>query len=335
MSYQQIIKDINSGKWANLYLLHGEESFFIDEIDKIIEEKCIDPGLKSFNETIIYGTKELDINTIIDTCNRDQMMSDRQVVLVREAQEVKDIDKLQAYCNKPAQTTILVLAYKYSKLDGRLQLTKTLNKNGVVFLSEAIKDYALSKWIAEFLHSKGLKASPDISVILAEYLGNNLEKINNEVEKLKLNLKPDEPITKGLIEKYIGISKEYSVFELQKSIGERNIRQAQKIAINMGQNIKKNPLILIISSLASYFYKIYRLHGAKLGTETEQLKAIGISSAFILREYKSVLSKYSLVQVENALFLLSEYDQRSKGLFNVSMSEEELLTELVLKLLRA
>ncbi|HMG15710.1 MAG TPA: DNA polymerase III subunit delta [Saprospiraceae bacterium] len=334
MSFQAIIKDIQNRKFKPIYLLHGEEPFFIDEIANALEAYVLSEEEKSFNFSILYG-KDTDIRTITDTAMRYPMMADKQLVMVREAQELKNISELQNYAERPVESTVLVLCHKYKKLDGRLKLSSNIAKSGVVFESKSLYDNQIPEWIATYLQHQKINASNDICRLLAENLGNDLTKITNELEKLTLNLEMGSNVTKDDIDKYIGISKEYNVYELQKALAEKDGLKTIKIAMNMAANLKKNPLIVTISSLSSYFSKVYLLHFAKSSSDQEQLKVLKLGSPFFLKEYKLAAARYSLAQCESIISIIKEFDLKSKGLENVNTTHEELLKELCARILKA
>ncbi len=334
MSFQAIIKDIQNRKFKPIYLLHGEEPFFIDEIANALEAYVLSEEEKSFNFSILYG-KDTDINTITDTAMRYPMMADKQLVIVREAQELKNIGDLQRYAEHPVESTILVLCHKYKKVDGRIKLSTNIAKTGVVFESKSLYDNQIPEWIATYLQHHKLNASNDVCRLLAENLGNDLSKITNELEKLTLNLEPGSNVTKDNIDKYIGISKEYNVYELQKALSEKDGLKSIKIAMNMASNLKKNPLIVTISSLGSYFTKVYLLHFAKGMSDQEQLKILKLGSPFFLKEYKAAAARYSLAQCETIINTIKDFDLKSKGLENVNTTHEELLKELCARILKA
>lgn len=334
MSFQAIIKDIQNRKFKPIYLLHGEEPFFIDEISNALEAYVLSEEEKSFNFSILYG-KDTDVRTITDTAMRYPMMAEKQLVIVREAQELKNIGDLQKYAENPVETTILVLCHKYKKVDGRIKLSTNIARTGVVFESKSLYDNQIPEWIATYLQHHKLNASSDVCRLLAENLGNDLSKITNELEKLTLNLEQGSNVTKENIDKYIGISKEYNVYELQKALSDKDGLRTVKIAMNMASNLKKNPLIVTISSLASYFSKVYLLHFAKGQSDQEQLKLLKLGSPFFLKEYKAAASRYSLVQCESIIHIIKDFDLKSKGLENVNTSYEELLKELCVRILKA
>lgn len=331
MSYQSIIQDVKNGKLSPVYLLHGEEAFFIDQIEAAIEQNVLSESEKAFDQTICYG-KDIDVRTLIDLVSKYPMMSSRQVVIVREAQELKKIEELAAYVKAPMKSTILVLSHKYKKVDGRTQFAKTAASNGVVFESKPVPDYQISEWIGNCLKEHKISTTPDVQAVLAETLGNDLSKITNEIEKIKLNLPEGTKLDRNLIDKYIGISKDFSVFELNRFIGERNTVKLMKTVMHFNANAKKNPITVTIANLFSYFNKIYMLHQLRSASETEQAKALKLGTAFFLKEYRAAAAKYSPKQCEQVISLLREYDLKSKGAGNVNATHEDLLKEMCVRI---
>ncbi len=332
MTHQTIIQDIKKGKHSPVYLLQGEEPFFIDQIDEAIEQNVLTEAEKAFNLTISYG-KETDVRTVIDLASKYPMMSEKQVVIIREAQELKKIEELASYLKSPVKSTILVLCHKYKKIDGRTQFAKLCATNGVVFESKCVPDYQIGEWIGNCLRDHNIATTPEVQTLLAETLGNDLTKINNEIEKIKLNLPAGEKLDRNLIEKYIGISKDYTVFELNRFIGERNAVKMMKTVQYFKANSNKNPITVTISNLYTYFNKIYTLHHSRQASDAEQVKILKLNNSFFLKEYKLAASKYSPNQCERVIHILKEFDLRSKGVDNYSTTPEELLKEMCARII--
>ncbi len=244
VSYEEIMSDLKNRIFKPVYFLAGEEPYYIDLISGYIEEKVLPEAEKSFNQMILYGD-DTNIPSIIDLARRFPMMSNHQVIIIKEAQTLKKIEDLVIYLEKPLNSTILVICYKYKTLDKRTKLFKVLETHGVYFESARVRDYLIPGWIERYLMLKGIKTDPNASAMLTEYLGTDLHKIVNELDKLIITLPEGKPmITTGLIEKNIGISKDYNNFELQKAIGEKNIRKSNMIVHYFANNPKDNPLTL-------------------------------------------------------------------------------------------
>ena len=337
MAHRQIIRDIRAGKFSSMYVLHGEESFFIEEIYKEIISNLVDEASKDFNETILYG-RDTDLSDILAAARRFPMMSDRQLVLVKEAQELKcwkrkdELEKLAAYAESPVSSTVLVFCYMNKKIDGRSKAVKTLSKNGILFLSDKIRDYKLPQWISEYITSVKLSIDSQSSTLLAEYLGNDLSKVVNEITKLKISLPEGSTITSEIIEKHIGISKDYNVFELQHALGTKNIDKASRIVNHFEANPKNNPLAMVIPVLSAYFSRLFIYHGLKDKSQSSAARAMSCSP-YAVKDYASAARVFSAAKVARIFGYLRDADRKSKGQGNATISDGMLLRETVFKIL--
>ena len=337
MAHRQIIRNVRSGKFAPIYVLHGEESFFIEEISKALLECTVDEASKDFNETVLYG-RDTDLNEILASARRFPMMAERQLVLVKEAQDLKcwkrkdELEKLAAYAESPVSSTVLVLAYMNKKIDGRSKAVKTLSKNGILFLSEKVRDYKLAQWIEAYVNDQGLNLNGQASQLLAEYLGNNLRKVVNEISKLKISLPEGSEVTPEVIEKHIGISKEYNVFELQRALGMKDVSKASRIVNHFEANPKNNPLAMVIPVLSAYFSKIFVYHGLKDRSQQSAAKSLGCSP-YAVRDYAAAARLYELNKIARIFSYLREADRKSKGRGNATVSDGMLLRETIFKIL--
>lgn len=332
-TFEQVQKDLKAGTYQPVYFLHGNEPYFIDTISHYIEHHILSEGEKAFNLTILYG-KEVDHKNVVDAARRYPMMAQRQVVILKEAQEMKTLKELQGYLEKPASTTILAICYKHKKFNFNSNFGKALKKHAEVVEGKGIYDNQAPDWIETFLKAKKLKIEPQAAELMAEYLGTDLSKLANEVEKLAINLPAGTMINIGHIEENIGISREYNVFELQKALGQRHVAKVARMLQYIEQNPKKNPPPMVIGSLYNYFSKMYILHFLKNQPEADQLKALNLRSNFFLKEYRQAIVKYNRAETEAVIQLLSEYDLKSKGVeFNISGREGELLKELIWRIL--
>ncbi len=332
MTYKEIIKSLRAKDYKPVYFLHGEESFYIDSISDFIEEKVLTEGEKSFNQTIFYG-KDTDSKTLIDTASRYPMMASHQVVILKEAQEMKSLQGLQPYIEKAVPTTILVVCHKHKKLDARTKFAKSLKEHAVLFESKKLYDNQVPDWIADYLKNKKLKINPNASQLIAEYLGRDLSKIANELNKLEINLQEGTTIDEKHVQENIGISKDYNVFELQKALGQRSILKVNRIIQYFVANPKKNPLVMVIGTLYNYFSKIYMLHFLRNLPDRDLSSALKLRSEYFLREYKLTARNYNLKKTQKVIAILKEYDLKSKGVENVSTSEGELMKEMVYKIM--
>ncbi len=329
MTYQQILKDIKQKKWAPIYLFHGEEPFFINKLTEAIEQNALEEHEKAFNQDIIYG-KDIDLPRLKSYLMQYPAMAERRVVIVKEAADFKGFKDLKAYWANPNPSTIFVIAHKYKKFGAGL---KAIEKVGVVFESKKVYDNKLPAWILDYLKSKKRDINPQTATLLAEYLGNDLSKIVNELEKIHLNIPQGQKIDNATVEKYIGISKTYNVFELQDALSARNKEKAMKIAFNLAGNIHKQPLVLILASLYGYFSKVYVAHKNQSKSDAELAKALGIRFQFHVKNYRRAMQAFPLAEVHRSMALLREYDLKAKGLDNASAGPGELLEELIFKIL--
>lgn len=326
------MSDLKNRIFKPVYFLAGEEPYYIDLITNYIEDKILPEAEKAFNQMIFYGD-DTNIPSIIDTARRFPMMASHQVVIIKEAQTLKKIEDLVIYLEKPLQSTILVFSYKYKTLDKRTKLYKTLEKHGVYFESSRMRDYLIPSWIERYLMLKGIKTDPSASAMLTEYLGTDLHKIVNELDKLIITLPDGKPvITTTLIEKNIGISKDYNNFELQKAIGEKNILKANMIVHYFANNPKDNPITLSIASLFGYFSKLLTYHYLT-DKSKNNVAAILKVNPFFVKDYEVSATKYSVSKTMQIIGLLRTYDLKSKGYGDPGTESGELMKEMVYRIL--
>jgi DNA polymerase-3 subunit delta len=333
MTYEDILRDIKGGKFRSIYFLHGEEPFFIDQIEAAVDRYALSEGEKSFNQSVLYG-KDVDHLTLLDYLRRYPMMSERQVVILREAQEMKSLGELVGYFENPMPTTVFVVCHKHKKYDMRTKLGKVLAAKSLVFESKKLYDNQVADWIIGYCKAKKLSIEMPAAVLVAEYLGTDLAKISNELDKLALNLPAESTVTTNHVQEFIGISKDYNVFELQRAIAQRDLPRIARIQQYFAANIRKNPLIVTVSSLHAYFSKVYMLHFLRSSSDADMSKALDLRSDFFLKEYKLAARNYNLAQTEKILHLLREYDLRSKGVDTdtTNTGDEELMKELFFKI---
>lgn len=321
---RNLMKDIKNGNIKPVYLLTGDEPFYIDEISKFIEKNVLTEEEKGFNQTVFYG-RDIEIEDIISTAKRFPMMAERQVVIVKEAQDLsKTIEKLTDYVKNPQPTTMLVLCYKYKKLDGRLSLTKEIKKHGIYFESKTVYENKIPDWIKQVAASKRTPITEKSAQMLVEYLGTDLSKINNELQKLQVVLKPGEQITPEIIEEYTGISKDFNNFELQRAIGQRDRKKGFAIIQYFMQNPKENPMVVTLGVLYGFYAKLYKYHA--LQNKSEAAKALGVSPFFI-QEYITAAQNISMKQVSRSISAIREIDNKGKGVGS-NITHADLLKEL-------
>ena len=344
---ESIIKELKNKVYHPVYFLHGEESYFIDQLAGYIETHVLTGMEQEFNQSVLYG-RDVDPVTIFSIAKRYPMMSNYQVVIIREAQDVRnlfkkknegdgadendDADPLYQYLLHPQKSTILVFCYKYKKLDKRTRVSKLLDKAAVVFESKKLYDDKVPAWIISYVKNRDYKIGSKAAGLIAEYLGTDLSKVSNELDKLMIGLAPGSEINSSSIESNIGISKDFNVFELQKAISGKDFQKVNRIINYFGSNPKNNPFVLTLSTLNGYFNKIISYHVFKGKPGVNLSSAMGINPYF-LKDYELAARNFTVNDSINAISLLHEYDLRSKGVNNLSTSENELLKELVFKIM--
>jgi DNA polymerase-3 subunit delta len=332
MTHLEILQNLKKKIYHPIYILMGEESYFIDLITDYIAENILEEGERSFNQTILYG-KDTDKDTLLTVVRRFPMMSTNQVVILKEAQYFKDIeDELLSYIENPLKSTILVICYKYKTLDKRKKFVKLAAEKGIVFESPKIYENQLIVWINKYCFDNGYKISPQASAMLAEYLGTEISKVANELDKLMILLPSGATITPIDIEKNIGISKDYNIYELQNSIGEKDVLKANRIINHFGANQKQNPIPKTISSLYFYFSKLLKYHFLQDKSKQNVTKTLGISPYFVDGFLKAA-KNYPPKKVVEIVALLRHIDMKSKGVGNVTASEIDLQREMIYKIL--
>jgi DNA polymerase-3 subunit delta len=331
-TFEEIISDLKKRIFKPVYFLAGEEPYFIDIISDYIEEKVLSEGDKAFNQIIVYGD-DTTISAVIDTARRFPMMASHQVVIIKEAQSLKKIEDLAVYLDKPLQSTLLVFCYKYKTLDKRTKLYKLLESNAVYFDSPRLRDYQIPAWIESYLMTRGIKTEPSASALLTEYLGTDLHKIANELDKLIITLPAGKPvITNALIEKNIGISKDYNNFELQNAIGSKNVLKANMIARYFADNPKDNPLTLTIASLFSFFSKLLTYHYLPDKSKNNAASSLKVNPFFV-KDFESAALKYNARKTVQIISLLRTFDMKSKGYGDAGTEPGDLLKELIYRIL--
>jgi DNA polymerase-3 subunit delta len=324
----QITKDIKAGNLKPIYFLMGEEPYYIDKLTEYIEENVLQEHERDFNQTVLYG-RDVTIEDIVGNAKRYPMMADRQVVIVKEAQELaRTIDKLESYAENFQDTTVLVMAYKYKTLDKRKKLVKLLDKVGLVFESKKMYENQVGTWIQRVLQGKGYSIEPKANAMLVEFLGNDLSRISNELNKLQIILPKGHTICAKDIEENIGFSKDFNVFELQNALGAKNQLKAYKIAKYFADNPKDNPMVVTTSLVFSYFVKVLKYHGLKDKNPKNVASVLGISPFFI-KDYDVALKNYPMKKVSAIVAGLRDIDVKSKGVGSNSLSNHDLLKEML------
>jgi DNA polymerase-3 subunit delta len=326
---EKIIADIKNRKLKPIYFLMGDEPYYIDLIADCIDKTVLTEDEKGFNQVVLYG-RDTTVEDVVANAKRYPMMAEYQVVIVKEAQELsRNIDKLEAYAENPQLTTILVFCYKYKTLDKRKKVTKTLEKNGVLFESKKLYENQVGNWITQALIASGYKIEPKASAMLVEFLGTDLSKISNELDKLKIILPQGTLINAEHIEKNIGISKDYNVFEFRSALGEKNILKANRIAQYFAQNPKDNPITLITSQVFAFYLQLLQYHGLSDKSPANVAKVLKVNPYFV-KDYETATRNYPMKKVSAIVAALREIDLKSKGVGANALPPNELLKEMLI-----
>ncbi len=332
MEFEAVIQNIKKNIVHPIYLLQGEEPYFIDEISDYIEKNLLNDSEKAFNQTVVYG-KDSSVVNIAESCLRFPMMAQRQVIIVKEAQSLQKIELLAPYAEKPLVSTVLVLCHKYKKLDARTKLSQAIKKNGLIFTSDKMKEYQLPAWIEKFLAGKGFSITPQAAQLLTSYLGADLGKVANELNKLVVAVKDTNRITPEHIEKNIGVSKEYNLLELQNALGERNILKANQIIKYFAANQTDNPLLRTTITLFGFFSNIFAVHFLKDKSESAIASQLGVHP-FVAKNLLAASKRYTPTKLYEIIGILREYDMKARG-YDASglIDVPELQKEMIYKIL--
>ena len=323
----KIVKDINEKRIKPIYFLMGEEPYYIDKLSDYIEQNVLTEEEKGFNQTVLYG-RDVEVEDIISTCKRYPMMADYQIVIVKEAQDLsRTIDKLESYVDNPTPSTILVVCYKYKTLDKRKKMVKTIDKTGLLFESKKLYDTALPQWLKRVLAGKKLDIEPKASAMLIDFLGNDLSKISNEIDKLAIVLPSGSTITPEEIEKNIGFSKDFNIFEFQKAIGQKNVVKSYSIAYYFHENPKDHNVIAVTGILFSFFSKLLQYHGLKDKSPKNAASLLKVSPYFV-GDYELAAKNYPMRKVSQIVASLRDIDVKSKGVGS-TLNDKELYKTLL------
>jgi len=332
MEFANILQDLKKGIYYPIYLLQGEEPYFIDLLSDYIEDNVLSDAEKGFNQTVFYG-KDSDPVTIVESALRFPMMASKQVIIVKEAQSLNKIEKLEPYAQKPLESTILVLAHKYKTIKGNTKLAKAIKKNGVVFTSKRLYENQIPRWIDNYLKNHNYTITPQAAQLLTAFLGTDLGKIANELNKLVIAVKDTNRITPEHIEKNIGVSKDYNILELQNALGMKDVLKANKIVHFFAANPTLNPIQKTVAGLYFYFSKLFTYHFLKDKSERNVAAELKVHPFFV-RDYITAAKRYSPTKLYEIMGILREYDMKSKG-FNVSTMVDtgDLQKEMIYKIL--
>lgn len=337
MKAEDVLKDLKTGNFAPVYFFQGEETFYIDRLSNYLEKHAIPEAERSFNQTILYG-QDVQVTDILGHARRFPMMADKQLVLVKEAQQIRDLSReegekqLLNYLQHPVPSTILVFCHKHKKLDRRKAMGKNIGKYSVEVTCDKLRDYEVPKWLEEYIRSAGSRIEPNALQLLTESIGNDLERLSNEVNKILINFDQPVTITPDLVQKHVGISKEYNIFELQKAIGRKDRKKAFSIIKYFGANPRKHPAIPVIAILFAFFSKLLIAQKYRTAQPRELASKLGVPP-FGVRDYQEALSFFSLTETIACIHLLRMADLQCKGVDSTNAEDGEILKELVGKIL--
>jgi DNA polymerase-3 subunit delta len=329
--YDQIQDELKRGDIKPVYFLAGEEAFFIDTIVSFLENMVIPEEQRGFDQTVLYG-KETDVATIIEFAKRFPMIAEKQLIVVKEAQHLRNIDQLESYLNQPQPTTVLVIAYKYKKVDKRKSFAKTLQKKAVFYESKKLYDSQVPSWIETWLVARNYRTNFKTAALLTEFLGNDLGRIANELQKLMIVLPPGSMIDEEAVETNIGISKDFNNFELQKALIEKNALKSYQIAQYFGANPRNNPLVVTVGTLYAFFSKLLIYHSLRDKNRKAVASSLGVNPYFV-KDYEMAAHHYPLRKSVQIIRDLRKCDLRSKGVGNTTTTDAELLKELIYSIL--
>jgi len=330
VSAEQIIRDWKKKIYKPIYWLEGDEEYFINEVMDFAEHQLLPEEERAFNLTVFYG-KDADWAAVVNACRRYPMFAERQVVLLKEAQQMRDISKLEPYIQQPLSSTVFVVSYKDKKVDGRSKLAKLLKDAGVLLSTKKMYDNQLPEWVTELCQSKGLTISPKAMSLLIDHIGNDLTRIKSEIEKIQINLGSRKSIHEDDVENFVGISKEFNVYELQAALVKKDLSRAIRIIQYFESNPKAAPIQLVLPALYGFFSKVYMIFGLNSADEKTAAAALGVSPFFV-KDYLQASRNYGFAGTEKALLLLHQYNLKSVGVGVVNTMDGELMKELVVKL---
>ena len=331
MLANSIISDWKKGVFKPVYWLEGEEEYFIDKVINYAEKQILSEAEAGFNLTVFYG-KDADWPSVINACRRYPMFAERQVVILKEAQQMRDVERLETYIDNPLHSTVFVVGYKEKKVDGRTKLAKLLKEKGVVLSTKKLYDNQLPEWTEELVTARNMSITRKALMLVVDHIGNDLSRIENEIDKMLINLAGRKSITEDDVEKYVGVSKDYNVFELQAAIASRNLAKAIQIVQYFEANPKAAPIQLILPSLYTFFSRVFMIYGLTSRDEKTVAASLGVP-AFFAKDYVRATSVFTYPEVEKLILLLSEYNLKSVGVGSIGVGDGPLLKEMVVKMI--
>ena len=331
MSAEKIISEWKKKKFKPVYWLEGEEEFFIDQVMEYAEHHLLTEAESAFNKVVFYG-KDANWAEIVTACRRYPMFSERQLVLLKEGQQMREIEKLELYVEHPLSSTIFVVSYKDKKVDGRSKFARLLKEKGEVFTSKKLYDYQMPDWTTELIKSKGFTISNKALLLLVDHIGNDLSRMHNEIEKVLVNLGNRKNITEDDVENYVGISKDFNVFELQEAVATKDLPKAIRIIQYFQANPKAAPIQLILPILHSFFSKVFMVFGSGQKSE-EALKPLFNYNPHSAKQGLAAAKNYGYEGVEKMILLLHHYNLKSIGVNDIGTEDASLLKEMVVKMM--
>ncbi|GAO44566.1 DNA polymerase III subunit delta [Flavihumibacter petaseus] len=331
MSVESILDDWKKKKFKPVYWLEGEEEYYIDKLTREAEQHLLTEAEAGFNLTVFYG-REANWTDVVNACMRYPMFSERQVVVLKEAQQMKDLDKLEGYIAKPLSSTVLVVAHKEKKVDGRSKLAKILKDKTELLQTKKMYDNQLPGWTEKLVESKGYQIQPKALALLVDHIGNDLSRIDNEIDKLLVNLGNRKGITEDDIEQFVGVSKEFNVFELQDALAKKDYPKAIRIIRYFEGNPKAGPIQMVLPALYNFFSKVFQVFGVPARDEKSVAAALGVSPFFV-KDYLAAATRYDYEGVEKVLLLLHQYNLKSVGVDSAPATDAQLMREMVGKMM--
>lgn len=331
MELEQIISDWKKGIFKPVYWLEGEESYYIDTLTEFAEKNILSEEQMAFNLIVFYG-KDAKVEDVLNSCRRYPVASDTQVVIIKEAQQMRDIEKIESYLDAPLASTLLLVAYKDKTFDKRKAFGKSLQKKVAVFTTKKLYDNELPQWASSMVQQKGFDITPKALQILIDHVGNDLQRMENEIDKVSLNLKGRKKISEDDIEDFVGVSKEFNVFELQKAILSRDMAKSLRIINYFGSNPKAGPIQLVLPTLYSFFSKLHIAHSSSVKDERSIAALLGINSFFV-KDYVLAMQRYTPMEVEKIILILHHYNLKSIGIARPNVDDAGLMNEMVAKII--
>ena len=332
MSAEKILSEWKIKAYKPIYWLEGEEPFYIDQIMQYAEHKILSESEAGFNLTVFYG-KDADWTAVINACTRYPMFAERQVVLLKEAQQMKDIEKLESYISNPLSSTVFVVAYKDKKLDGRTKFAGTIKKKGELFQSKKIYENQLPDWTRQMVQSKGFTLTPGALQLLIDHIGNDLNRLANEVDKVCINLGEKKSIDEDAIDKFVGISKEFNAFELQAAIAKKDMAKAIRIIQYFKANPKAAPIQMILPAMYGFFSKVYSIFGLEDTSESGVMAELFPRNFYAAKEAIAAAKSFGISGIEKNMLLMHQYNLRSIGIHDSGTEDADLLKEMVVKMM--